>query len=370
MLPHDWIAALSKAGMEEEVLGRSKMGGFWAGHDMSDPKFHDNPVTAVTDLASSMLPLQLHGDAARFQLRESILVISMRSILAHRSIRRSQLLLAAVPKGCKVQAAQADTWKEIWQVITWSLRACFHGRHPDTDHKLKPFPPDSARGQLAGQPLSSANLRGMVYAVSGDMDFLSSELGLAHHAQKQPCFKCGANSDTAPWNDLRPNALCRELVYMPEANKASPPTQHLLMSVPGVNTYTFALDMTHILDLGCTQHLLGNLLFELVYEEAPGSCEDSMQEVFDRILGLYQELGVDSSNRISTLKLENICNPDRPHKEFPLLKGVKARETRYLAPVCLALCRSFEGASTRHTEGCASKAWSRPMTLWTRAIPS
>lgn len=341
LLPHDWVSALDKAGLMEEIMGLSLLEQFWANHDMTDPKLVGNPT------CSHMVPLLVHGDGAKFQQRDSIMVVSMKSVLSSESVRRGTLLLAALPKSCRTKAnadeLSGDSWHQIWRALAWSLSAMYEGVHPTRDVDGVLFGRNTTRGVLAGKPLTTAKVRFLVYTLTGDMEYFSLEMGLAHHASSTPCFRCPCTTGDIPWNDFRPNAQWRSLVYSPQQLREKPPTKHLVMGIPGVVAETFAFDALHVLDLGCAAHAIGNVFFDLVFEDF-GLCKAvAMQHLQHLVLKEYSEQKIDCCHRFSRLKLEHFCDAGAPHQSFPCLRGVKARQTRYLVPVALALCKQHQG---------------------------
>ena len=126
-------------------------------------------------------------------------------------------------------------------------------------------------------------------------------------------------------------------------HKKTSPTNHLVMTVPGINGYSFAYDSLHILDLGVSSHICANIMFDLVMkEELPGSTQEArLKELLKRVTNLCEELGTDSSSQLRRINFSTFCNPKAKHDSFPDLTGVKARVVRYLIPVMLELCQTF-----------------------------
>jgi hypothetical protein len=108
---------LAEADISADVLGLQRVQWFWNSHDGRDPKFYLNI------LGNDKVPLLVHGDGGQFQKRDSILVLSMRSVLATENVKTSQLLLAAVPKKCRTKGVLGDTWEQVWTVLAWSFTA-------------------------------------------------------------------------------------------------------------------------------------------------------------------------------------------------------------------------------------------------------
>jgi len=230
LLPHEWIGALAEADISADVLGLQRVQGFCNSHDGRDPKFYLN------DLGNDKVPLLVHGDGGQFQKRDSILVLSMRSILATENVKTSQLLLAAVPNKCRTKGVLGDTWEQVWTVVAWSFTALFEGKHPRTDHLGNPWPPGSQRALRAGTSMPKA----VIYALGGDLEYLMNEYGLRHHAHANPCSWCPCNWTDLPWNDLKENSAALLNRHTAARNRGNPPTQHRCMTCPGVVAETFA----------------------------------------------------------------------------------------------------------------------------------
>ena len=126
------------------------------------------------------LPLILHGDGGAFQKSDSIIVLSMRSLLSASSVAHSQMLLVAIPKSAvnKPPKPEEDTMACLWAILVWSLSYMFYGKHPEQDHQARDWHPKSARVQKAGSLLNSHALCGMVFAISADGEFFQNEFRL------------------------------------------------------------------------------------------------------------------------------------------------------------------------------------------------
>ena len=142
-------------------------------------------------------------------------------------------------------------------------------------------------------------------------------------------WSCGANRSSHPHNDYRPGAKWRETI---KNHKDSNPTDHLIMTVPGINGYTLAYDSLHILELGVSADIVANFMFDMVVKaELPGSSfEARLKELFRKLSGLYTELATDSSNQVRRLHLSTFCQPSKKWDSFPELSGVKAKQVRHI----------------------------------------
>ena len=284
----------------------------------------------------------LHGDGGAFQRADSIIVLSMRSILSSAPVAHSQMLLVALPKSAvhKSDNPAEDTMHCLWAVLTWSLSHMFFGKFPERNHLEQEWRPKSSRAKLAGQKLNNGGKAGIVFALSADGEFFQNEYKLQGFAHSQCCWSCGCNKSDIPHNDYRACAKWRGTI---KNHKKTSPTDHLVMTVPGINGYSFAYDSLHILDLGVSSHICANIMFDLVMkEELPGSTQEArLKELLKRVTNLYEELGTDSSNQLRRINFSTFCNPKAKHDSFPDLTGVKARIVRYLIPVMLELCQTF-----------------------------
>lgn len=347
LLPHDWLASLDRAGCLQSHWGTDRVAAFWRAQKANNPKLFQNPVTEVKDFDKVFIPLLLHGDGARYGERTSVMVYTVRSILSLLSVNDSQLLLAAVPKRCRATGA-SDTWDAIWRHLVWSFQAAFEGRHPQLTFDGQPFAQGSLRQELAGKSLCpNTGLRGIIWVISGDMEHLANELKCPHPSSNQPCGKCRANVTTLPFSDFRPAAKWKATRPSPLESRASPPSAHIIMTVPGVVAQTFEFDGLHVLELGVTSHAIGNAIADLAYDVLPGTKSKALASLNKEIVNLYSDLAIRSDCRVPPLEFSNFCSS---RHDYPVLHGVKARETRYFVPVVLALCLKYETADvyTKH----------------------
>jgi hypothetical protein len=191
-LPHEWLHCLHKANVAEEILGLDHLREFWQGQSGEDPKLALNAFLQSEEDRVNKVPLLLHGDGGQHQKRDTLMIVSFRSILSQLPIEQSQMLLAALPKKCRVHAkslsldADQDTWHVIWKVLTWSFTAAWHGRHPDTNHRGEPWPAGSSRALMAGQPIFAQGKGAVLWVLAGDQDYQANEKGLPRSSSNFP----------------------------------------------------------------------------------------------------------------------------------------------------------------------------------------
>ena len=190
-LPHEWFAWMQHHG---NVSGVSDLEGFWQEHDAADPKLHKSPLK---DNKEQFLPLVLHGDGGAYQKWDSITIISFRSLLSAENVATSQLLLAAVPKSCQNKSTdpKQDTMTVVWQILVWSFQHLFYGKRPEFDHNNKAWPLNSQRASVAGTHLWQQKLKGCLFSITADGEFLQNELKLPGYSHNNCCFLCQANKN-------------------------------------------------------------------------------------------------------------------------------------------------------------------------------
>ena len=339
LLPHDWFAALDRWGFIEEVLGLERFDEFWAAQKDGNPKLHRNPLLRVRGYQKIMIPLLLHGDGAEHSLRDSLMILSLRSVLAAKDVASTSLLLAVLPKSCRATGG-SDSTHAIWRLVVWSLTAVFHGRHPDKDVSGEAFPEGSPRALVAGKPICPrTGLRGVLWVVAGDMDYMCNELRLPHYNSNSPCGWCKCDAGDIPWSDLRPTAKWRDTRPTADATREAPITRHFLMEVPGVVSQSFHLDMLHVAELGSAAHAIANVFTEITYDQMQQSKPRAIAELNRRVSFYYNQLSIPTDSRVREIGFANLALSGN---EYPILKEFKGREVRHLVPVARALSREFQ----------------------------
>ena len=108
-------------------------------------------------------------------------------------------------------------------------------------------------------------------------------------------------------------------------------------------------DPMHIVCLGLSQHILGNVLFELCYCQNyfAGTIHQRLDALWDRIAMQYHRRR--SPSQLANLPLSFFTDEKRPHQGFPCLTTrVKAAETRHLVPIVASIWRDVHNRLSRH----------------------
>ncbi len=186
-----------------------------------------------------------------------------------------------------------------------------------------------------GQRLTTSGYFGVVFRIQGDLDWYVSTLKLRVAPQANlPCAWCDADRTVArAFLDLSSTAPWLGTVFTPPQPA---PNDHPLWTVPGVSIFSVALDTMHCLHLGVYQHLLGSILYTLIYGGTlPGTIQQRLDSVWARIRTLYTTLSI--ATRLTNLTLNVFTDVSAPHANWPCLHGHAAETAalmRPLAPIC------------------------------------
>ena len=160
--------------------------------------------------------LGLWGDAAAFNTRDALYVLLF-NILTGRL--RDRFVLCVFSKGqlCKCGCFGRCTFEAIWEVISWSLRACLTQVYPKFRHDGVAFQNsnrigDAKRAQWA-EDGRRTHMKSGVVQKRGDWSWYKQVLNLVgwktEGQQGNICFKCQANTTDYPWTDFAMTAAWR-----------------------------------------------------------------------------------------------------------------------------------------------------------------
>ena len=163
------------------------------------------------------------------------------------------------------------------------------------------------------------------------------------------------NFAIAPWNDIAPDAAWRSLVWSDPKSwwgwHGGFARLHPIFSLPYLSVLNMSADVMHIVCLGVGQHILGNVLYALCFDDTYmpglGSPEERCEEVWSRIVYQYRINRVET--QLGQLKLSFFSNDKSPASDNPLLT-CKAAECRHLVPVLLAIWGGVCDRSSHHDD--------------------
>ena len=189
-------------------------------------------------------------------------------------------------------------------------------------------------------------MRCIIWQAPADCEHNSLEYGLPSYSSNSPCMRCKCNRSTVPWNDFTPSALWRSTCYTPAEAYETPLTKHWLLTIPGVNHWTFAYDFMHCADIGFSSSAVANMLYDLVFKHLEGSEPQKVAAVMELINQAYQSLGI-TDGKILRLSLSSSADAQAPHQHYPALmhSAIKAKQTARLVQVCAKLAKDYNDGS-------------------------
>ena len=209
-----------------------------------------------------VLPLGLHGDGVPHQKGKSIEVLSWNFLSKNVHTR---FLFALVDKTytCKCGCSGRHTIERLLEVFSWSLRNLVAGAYPSRRHDGTEWQDtDKNRAKLRGT-LQKAILE----QVRGDWSWYKQIFSFPSWSGEYICWKCCANKSDAPYWDVSTTAQWRSMRLPPtqfwNLLQRQGLTPSSIFALPGMSLSYVAIDALHALDLGVSQHALGNTMWEL-----------------------------------------------------------------------------------------------------------
>jgi hypothetical protein len=216
---------------------------------------------------STCIPLGFHGDGVPFQKsthNNSSTEVYSWNFLCDRDGKR--FLFANIHKEflCKCGCAGRCTMDALFAVFVWSMQVLLGGFHPRHRHDGGPLQP--TRKKLAGKKLG---FQGVLLQARGDWAWYNQVFQFPSWCSGQLCWRCKATQHgrLAYWK-CGPRAAWRFTRYttgeflalqVGMGLKPSP-----LFSCPGFTTDHICIGALRCLDLGITQDIIGNMLWEAV----------------------------------------------------------------------------------------------------------
>ena len=332
----------------KEIMG-SNTRAFWDALDPDDPKLEAmSDLMRVPGWQDISYPCTLHGDAGLYakKTQSSILVVSIKSML---SDAFSDHIIPAfvLPNHIRNKGVGGDTADEMWRAYINCLNAAYDGVHPPTDHRGRAWAPGSTQEVLAGSPLCGGRVRIVVFAIAGDLEYLSVELGFPHFNSNNPCWFCPASRDAlAPHSisDMARDASWKNHLANPVVDVFSPVTGHPIHTLKNFTRFLAPGDLMHTGPLGVAAWFLGSALWELCFDGPwGGTVEERLEELWQSIVSEYDAQG--TRHRLTMIVLGLFYHG--PNK-FTCFTG-KASEALALLYVLRELCADVSTGSQRDT---------------------
>ena len=238
----------------------------------------------------------------------------------------ARIVFTAIPK----KFCGAGTYDRLMEIFSWSMIQLLHGKMPSVRHDGADFTSsDASRKKLVGKAIP---LKAVLVQVRGDWAFYKGVFNFPAWSNEMCCWLCRATkgkgsrfdirlcSDTASWRYARYKPGEFELM-LANAQKLSP-----LFKSPGLEIAHFMIDWLHCADLGVSQTILGNVLFEALDILWPGlTHKEQIQGLWMKMKTWYSKQ--DPPSRLDGLTYEMLKLPGKG----PKLRS-KAAECRYLLP--------------------------------------
>ena len=324
---------------------------FWAAVD-GHPQLIGNPVLALLDYASTVIPCWIHGDGVvctglgKSWARMAD-AYSFGSILSKGgSMDRSFLGWMGYRYAFVCSDGPAHTMNAFWRLWRWSWDALMNGMFPASDYNNKPYAPLSPDGIRANTPLMPLGggkyLRGMLFSSRADMDHNANTMHLSHHGSASPCTKCPSTTSTVnvPYNDFNyGRAQWVGQTFTPHTWRMTRPNQGCeLFRLPFMNCHSVCSDLQHSKHSGVDKSLWGSVLFMLVFTILDGSPDDNVRYIFWMIQAEYSNRSYQAKRKTvyTYLKLGMICSVRSPHSSYPELKG-RSPQAKHVGPILLEI---------------------------------
>ena len=274
---------------------------------------------------TTTVPLGCFGDGVPHQRTKSVDTFTW-NILSQGS-QGDRFLFTAIPKEfeCKCGCSGRHTVDAILSIFAWSIKHLILGKFPETRHDGTAWGPEDT--QRKAMEKVSLGFHGALMQARGDWSYYKQVFGFPSWASKQICWKCLAGTETHPWTDFGPGASWRLARCTPgqffkrQRDNGIEPSP--LFSIPGFSLNMVVIDVLHCMDLGCTQDMLGNVLWEGL-SLYPGTSRAK------KLKSLWAAMKAHYKSMKTPVQLQNITEEMiKREKKSPKLKA-KGAETRHL----------------------------------------
>ena len=311
-------------------------------------KIKDDVCKKLGINTANCFPIGFFGDGVPHTKHKTIEVMSW-NILSIPDSERFPFVVIEKQFCCKCGCGGRHTLEPFLQVFCWSMRALIEGVWPKHRHDREPWSKTDAWRQKQDGPLPA---HAVVAQIRGDWAYYKQLFGFPAWSNRCICWLCPANKDEAshPFWNFKAHASWRHhrytiaefwrLMHLMGVAKSC------IFELPGVTLAMVTIDPLHAMDLGFSQDLLGNVLWEF---QKCGLCPGS--NVKDRVAALWLKLkahyiALGTPNRIQALTVEML----KMDKKGPKLR-TKGAETRSLVPFGLVCAKEmYEHDPSPHNE--------------------
>ena len=319
---------------------------FWDQVSASDPKMlHLRSMTEVVGWKDKLYPYILHGDAGQYiqKTKDSLMCAQIKGLLGTR-FNFNILPLFCMPKACKAYiddgVMQQDLFGRLWKQSVAFLNDMFWGVWPTSDIDGRDFSGDNPFVGDGGSPPCRGEARFVLWGVTGDLEFLSNDLGVAHFNSNEPCWHCPISRSPESGHcltDLRMDAPWKRARLDPTV-RLSP---HVVFDIYGCTRHHVVGDLMHSGYLGQVQFMLGGTLYELIHDGPFAGVKD------DRIAALWRRICDWYGVLVSPTRLGNLKESMFTCKNGFHVLSSKAAEAGDLLIVMVSLAGELSSGSPR-----------------------
>lgn len=285
-----------------------------------------------------VIPIGLHGDGAPFAAK-------MRD-----SLEQFSWSFAAEPSSCRIvftaiakSFVGLGTMDAILDIFSWSMRCLMMGCMPNIRHDGSEFRSneDAERRAWAGEKLS---MYAALVQIRGDWMFYKSTFNFSSWSNELICWLCPAMKTRGSTYDFRQcgeHAPWKSMRYKPgdfEAMLRSKGELSTIFKSPNLQIKHFLIDWLHAVDLGVSQSVIGNVLWEILQLCPGNNRDDKLKYLWADLKMFYAEYSPPS--KLDNLTMEMLKLPGKP----PKLRS-KAAECRYLLPFAAIMAERYNDGS-------------------------
>ena len=334
MLPHELFAAIYTSFPRiwgDSIFNLQKCRSFW-NSVKGGAHFLTHPVRSRSNFSTKCVPLRLHGDGTPAvgigkSWGKMVNIWSMSSMLLVGPTILRNFMLWAIHQCLQCTLAGHHTANAFWKRLEWSMQACWEGKWPEHDWNLKPI-----RSSQAGKDLCGG-FYFCLWALVGDLDYLTKDLELPNSTSNEPCGLCPCNSTDVAWWRFQADAAWVNKIYDIITWKAAGWDTCGVFKIVGVTILSVYPDWMHCKHLGIDKVLQGSVLWMLVHWVLGGTPEQNLQVVWKDVERIYKDDNV--QNRFGQIKMTMFTTRSQPK-----LKG-KAADVKDFGPVLHKIWKAY-----------------------------
>ncbi|CAK8992493.1 Uncharacterized protein SCF082_LOCUS3127 [Durusdinium trenchii] len=263
---------------------------FWA--QMSKhPACENHQLLLEPGYARKTIPVHIHGDCVPCTgigkvWSKGLLALHWTSALSNGSSKTNCFSLFTVFEKL-VAHGENGTVDRLFDLLSWSFNAMFHGVWPATDFQGKEYLPGSAAHKRAGPPLAGGS-RCCVAGTLGDLEYTRVFLRLPRWSSAENCCSLCLASKRPHW---RQDAAWTTTTWRPDTwrvwrNKST----SSIFKIIGVTACSIAADFMHSKYLGADQYIYiyASIMFIIIYILLPSTPEQNTLTMWEFIRAYYK----------------------------------------------------------------------------------